>query len=574
MTVDQTIKLLDKVLKPRDRLGRKGKKELIAQVEASEFINITKDNIVQILEQSADREDDLLNQISAALSDAGLASPLAAGSLPEQQELEIETKHELEEEVRALKSDIGERDELIIALEREQKDQEAKFEDMSLQLQSQADENKDQLIKTLEGKLALVSDHETLQSSFDELSNKRDATLGEVSRLTQQQDGLEEAVASLKSKLTSSVSEFRTKVLDVIPFFEILNTVSSTTAEARWQEPEWENLEEPVDPIAFIADRIKNQKFSVEEDAYARAVAAVLISNRFVSFYSPPGSGKTALARVLSRSVSGNLGADHFVPVGRGWSNPQDFIGYKNPFTNNFDYAADFWRELSHKTADTGPVRSLVFDEATLSPLEHYLSDFLSFDCLPAGEIREILVQGQRFYIPATTRFIFTFNFDASTEEITERFIDRTPVVPRANPSDPGNLDEINIDNTMSPISSKYLNDFILKQNEEARISTSDLREEFEDELDLWRSIPNFNLSSRKIKQINIFFQLMRDDEDEEYVRDFAARTFLLPLIRGYGQEYGEALATLQQATNLRRTKKRLSELVKNGKPSSNYRYV
>ena len=218
------------------------------------------------------------------------------------------------------------------------------------------------------------------------------------------------------------------------------------------------------------------------------------------------------------------------------------------------------------------PVKTVVFDEATLSPLEHYLSDFLSFECLPAGEHRKIHVQGVTFNIPSTTRFIFTFNFDVSTEEVTERFIDRTPIIPRSL-IDTAPQGEIKFDDTFVGFSADFLNDYILEVNEKTN-NTNQMRDEFEDEIELWQTLPRLSLSTRKQKQINLFFQLMENEDDSEYIKDFAASTFLLPLVRGYGQAYGEALSEIISKTSLRRTKMRLQDVADNGQSSASYRYI
>ena len=70
----------------------------------------------------------------------------------------------------------------------------------------------------------------------------------------------------------------------------------------------------------------------------------------------------------------------------------------------------------------------ILLDEANLSPMEYYWSDWMRFCDEEAGsDIR--LTDGLHAKVPPTLRFLATINSDATTETLSPRILDRTMVV-------------------------------------------------------------------------------------------------------------------------------------------------
>lgn len=158
------------------------------------------------------------------------------------------------------------------------------------------------------------------------------------------------------------------------------------------------------------------------------------------TFAGLPGTGKTSLANILSGALGLSQGeAKRFVevPVERGWTSYKDFIGYYNPFTKELEKANvgafDAFAALDAETrsGELGqPPFIFVLDEANLSSVEHYWSPFLrTCDSFRQGPAALSLGGDRELLVPEYVRFIATVNFDHTTEELSQRFLDRSWVV-------------------------------------------------------------------------------------------------------------------------------------------------
>ena len=112
-----------------------------------------------------------------------------------------------------------------------------------------------------------------------------------------------------------------------------------------------------------------------------------------------PGSGKTSICHILARTLGldafdnllssderAGLSAGRFVhvPVEYGWTSKRDFVGYWNPITNRFESSDparwDLLRTLdAEERSASGSVypAMMLLDEANLSPMEYYWSDWM-----------------------------------------------------------------------------------------------------------------------------------------------------------------------------------------------------
>lgn len=158
------------------------------------------------------------------------------------------------------------------------------------------------------------------------------------------------------------------------------------------------------------------------------------------TFAGLPGTGKTSLANILSGALglSQNESRRYVeVPVERGWTSYKDFIGYYNPFTKElekanvgaFDAFAALDAEARSEETDR-PLFVFILDEANLSSVEHYWSPFLrTCDSFRQGPATLSLGGERDLLVPEYVRFIATVNFDHTTEELSQRFLDRSWVV-------------------------------------------------------------------------------------------------------------------------------------------------
>ena len=158
------------------------------------------------------------------------------------------------------------------------------------------------------------------------------------------------------------------------------------------------------------------------------------------------------------------------VAVERGWTSIKDLIGYPDPFPrenpngdgilpSNVDVCNAFRRMDAQEDKPQDPPYLILLDEANLSPIEYYWSQFLRNCQLDDTEEllhRKIHVsQQQSWNISPNLRFLATVNFDHTTEELSPRFLDRTWVITL---EPPGTLRRQKSAATLAAVSMEELN--------------------------------------------------------------------------------------------------------------------
>ena len=146
-----------------------------------------------------------------------------------------------------------------------------------------------------------------------------------------------------------------------------------------------------------------------------------------------PGVGKTSLVTLLARA-SGLQ--ERFLPVSvaRGWVSSRDLIGYFNPLTGVYQPATTGLFEVLRQSASehsqqTDSAYWVLLDEANLSPVEHYWSDFIRL-CDPESErVLRFNEPIGPLTIGQGVRFVATINYDHTTEPLSPRLIDRAAII-------------------------------------------------------------------------------------------------------------------------------------------------
>lgn len=153
----------------------------------------------------------------------------------------------------------------------------------------------------------------------------------------------------------------------------------------------------------------------------------ICVSQGFLTVFSgDPGCGKTSICNILGDVLGLNLigkaidptstsseRLDRFLAVSieRGWTSKRDFIGYYNPLSKSFDKSNramyDALRQLhTEKTKGESKFPYFVLlDEANLSPMEYYWSDFMNI-CDDLNDQSSVNL-GRIMYSAFLKRFIF-----------------------------------------------------------------------------------------------------------------------------------------------------------------------
>lgn len=294
-----------------------------------------------------------------------------------------------------------------------------------------------------------------------------------------------------------------------------------------------------------------------------------------------PGTGKTSSVMRLSAAQylcpKENSNSDCFlnVPVARGWVSSRDFVGFNNSLKGVFQPAKtgiyQFLRQSEQPDSDKF-LRMILLDEANLSPIEHYWSEFLAM-CDKEGRSRPLDtgISGDKRYIKVADniRFIATINNDNTTEPLSPRLCDRVPVISMGSPS---------IENSSQQIASLSLDGAIDYHLLEAwfgmptdnDLSMPSLINTFCEKMQIKEAElgAEIHISPRKKNAMTAYCEKAKEYIDPTLAIDFALSQHALPLINGHGKDFRKRLEGLEswaKSNNLMRTANLLQDILKAG---------
>ena len=178
---------------------------------------------------------------------------------------------------------------------------------------------------------------------------------------------------------------------------------------------------------------------------------AICMTQGFLTVFSgEPECGKTSICNIMGEALGLNKisslvdcsenskeSVDRYVAVSveRGWTSKRDFVGYYNPLSKTFDksnrriYDALHQLDTEKRIGVFNLPYVILLDEANLSPMEYYWSDFMNIcdDLGPHSKVN--LGEEHVFVIPETLHFVATINNDHTTETLSPRLIDRAWVI-------------------------------------------------------------------------------------------------------------------------------------------------
>lgn len=275
----------------------------------------------------------------------------------------------------------------------------------------------------------------------------------------------------------------------------------------------------------------------------------------------PPGTGKTSTAIRLAKHL--NLTDDDFkfngsnflnIAVGRAWVSGRDILGFYNSLKDSYQPARTGLFEFLRNEKNNEHLKLILLDEANLSSIEHYWSDFLGM-CDPEG-INRMLDTGipnnddRYLNVEKNVRFIATINNDSTTERLSPRLIDRVPVITMDHNSN------------FKGIAQQHNNydgaiDF-LKLDESFNITSADASFT-QDEQNILNNIidtlaapikrtTSLRVSQRKINAMKRYCHIANElGGMHTPPLDYAVSQHILPLIEGYGSAFKERLVDLEQ---------------------------
>ena len=284
--------------------------------------------------------------------------------------------------------------------------------------------------------LGLVGEVASLQQEHARLSEQTRLLRDEAERLRHEVEVWRVAHEQVRTETQRHLSDLRGRLTELKPYVDVL-TGGAAGGKLRRHEALPPIQVDPAPPASLtelldtIHGRLVAMGHQIGRDETANALTA-LITSPLTVLAGLPGVGKTSLVTRLAQALGMAPHAQFLtVRVPRGWRGRHDVIGYANPITGDFEEAPTgiypFLR--LHEERDVGVPGWILFDEANLSPPEHYLSEWLGL--MDEDGDRTLLTgrPGERLTVPKHVRLVFTTNQDHTVEALSPRLLDRAAVV-------------------------------------------------------------------------------------------------------------------------------------------------
>lgn len=422
--------------------------------------------------------------------------------------------------------------------------------------------------------LGVVGGIDDLQKKYENLSKEVDYLGIHKSHLTSETNSLELQFQQLISRPHEKMVELA---------FDGFMASKMLRAAAEWENEQTNNqYVELTDKVASIQMSNKTPEELIEylcrviqicRPNYSKNAIiniAICLTQGFLTVFSgEPGCGKTSICNIFGEALGLNKIADMIecpadskemvgryvaVSVERGWTSKRDFVGYYNPLSKTFDksnrriYNALHQLDTEKRAGILKLPYIILLDEANLSPMEYYWSDFMNIcdDLGPHSKVN--LGEDYVFGVPETLHFVATINNDHTTETLSPRLIDRAWIItlPQLNLRDYSSLgNESNIPaEEVEVISWKSLRDAFTPVKDEC-FFTPELQKCYESIVAKLRE-KKFTVSPRidiAIKRYWAIASKYFEMDDTKTVAptialDYAIAQRILPKIGGNGEEF------------------------------------
>lgn len=422
--------------------------------------------------------------------------------------------------------------------------------------------------------LGVVGDIDDLQKKYENLSK-------EVDYLGIHKSHLASETNSLELQFQQLISRPHEKMVELA--FDGFMASKMLRAAAEWENEQTNNQyveltdkvasiqmsnKTPEELIEYLCRVIQTRRPNYSKNAIINI--AICLTQGFLTVFSgEPGCGKTSICNIFGEALGLNKIADMIecpadskemvgryvaVSVERGWTSKRDFVGYYNPLSKTFDKSNRRIYDALHQldTEKRAGILKLPYiillDEANLSPMEYYWSDFMNIcdDLGPHSKVN--LGEDYVFGVPETLHFVATINNDHTTETLSPRLIDRAWIItlPQLNLRDYSSLgNEANIPaEEVEVISWKSLRDAFTPAKDEC-FFTPELQKCYESIVAKLREkkftvSPRIDIAIKRYWAIASKYFEMDDTKTAAptIALDYAIAQRILPKIGGNGEEF------------------------------------
>ena len=230
----------------------------------------------------------------------------------------------------------------------------------------------------------------------------------------------------------------------------IIESASSGSQRVKYK---WTICKKPKTEEEFVKEFIeyatKTCGFTYDERDLIRFHTAVKCG-RMTLLGGAPGCGKSKMVEIYARALCGKKYSDMVkaendgktilqtflrVDVNPAWLEPSDMMGYFSPLAKKngdclYHPATCGLKEFLDKRPVEVP-ELICFEEMNLARIEFYFSEFMQ---MLSRDTLELPTYGLK--LREGTRFVGTFNDDATTQRMSSRFLDRCSVITLGDVSD------------------------------------------------------------------------------------------------------------------------------------------
>lgn len=435
----------------------------------------------------------------------------------------------------------------------------------------------------LEEILERQENYEKIKSEIHKLEGKKEYLDTDIRKLEKRKSDIESSVKDIVETFKKSAAEHTTKLAEAKIYTDLLNGI-----EIEFYTPKASVNKISVLPNIRPATQINAKEYVSEiqkrleiqgRNISFNDVANLIITTNqsFLTILAgAPGIGKTSLVERLSKSfgLSEKFGYLE-ISCAKGWTSSKDLIGFYNPLSKKFQSSKTKLKEaLENSQAYPQSPYIVLLDEANLSPMEHYWSDFIKLADLEYG--RKINISDtETIKFGNGFRFLATINHDHTTEMLSNRLLDRATIIQIEKPN---KLEEIvpNFETPSEILDFQSVKD-LFKETSKWKAEETTITQKLNSIIDKLE-VCGLTISPRKLSAVKNYLRVATGLlEGEDYTAlDYAVAQQLLPIINLRGdyevdlnKVYNEFLGV-----GMEKSKRLLDKIIKKGKEFKHFKYL